>query len=63
MATVDVEFDNAKPYSEIPGPSSFGMIRGFLPGGKFQHSNDIIAYLSAILSCNFHVKVNSHLRR
>lgn len=28
------EWDNAKPYSEIPGPSTFEVIRRFMPGGK-----------------------------
>lgn len=28
--------ESARPYEEIPGPSKFQLIRGFLPGGKFQ---------------------------
>lgn len=27
--------ENAKPFSEIPSPSTFSMIRGSLPGGKY----------------------------
>ncbi|EDV93077.1 GH18470 [Drosophila grimshawi] len=27
--------DQAKPYSEIPGPSRFNFIRSFLPGGRY----------------------------
>ncbi len=30
------EWDNAKPYKEIPGPSSYQLIRRFMPGGSFQ---------------------------
>uniref|UniRef100_A0A0K8VA06 Putative cytochrome P450 12e1, mitochondrial n=1 Tax=Bactrocera latifrons TaxID=174628 RepID=A0A0K8VA06_BACLA len=29
------DLENARPYSELPGPSKFEMIRGFLPGGIF----------------------------
>ncbi|XP_032592858.1 probable cytochrome P450 12e1, mitochondrial [Drosophila grimshawi] len=29
--------DQAKPYSEIPGPSRFNFIRSFLPGGRYSN--------------------------
>lgn len=38
-ASNDSEWKNAKPYSEIPGPSTFGLIRAFAPGGKYYNLN------------------------
>jgi hypothetical protein len=29
------DLENAKPFSAIPSPSTFSMIRGSLPGGKY----------------------------
>lgn len=34
-ATEELEYQNAKPFTEIPGPTVLGLIRGFLPGGLF----------------------------
>ncbi|XP_067622794.1 uncharacterized protein Cyp12e1 [Eurosta solidaginis] len=34
-ATADVKLENARPYSEVPGPSKFDIVRMFLPGGEF----------------------------
>ncbi|XP_053951150.1 probable cytochrome P450 12e1, mitochondrial [Anastrepha ludens] len=31
----DVSLENARPYSEVPGPSKLELIRLFLPGGEF----------------------------
>ncbi|XP_039964854.1 probable cytochrome P450 12e1, mitochondrial [Bactrocera tryoni] len=31
----DVDLENARPYSEVPGPSKFELIRLFMPGGLF----------------------------
>ncbi|KAL7047149.1 hypothetical protein ACKWTF_002810 [Chironomus riparius] len=33
------EWNNAKPYENIPKLSKFQLIRGFLPGGKFRNAN------------------------
>lgn len=33
---IDSEWDTARPYKSIPGPSKIALIRGFAPGGKFQ---------------------------
>lgn len=37
----DVEWKKAKAYSEIPGPSTFGLIRAFAPGGKYHNLNSM----------------------
>lgn len=37
----DVEWKNAKPFDQIPGPTTLGMIRAFLPGGKYHNVNMI----------------------
>ncbi|XP_014097477.2 probable cytochrome P450 12e1, mitochondrial [Bactrocera oleae] len=34
-ASAPNDWENARPYSEMPGPSKYEMIRGFLPGGPF----------------------------
>lgn len=31
----DSEWDSALPYSKIPGPSVFKMLKDFAPGGEF----------------------------
>lgn len=31
----DVDLENARPYSEVPGPSKLELIRLFMPGGSF----------------------------
>lgn len=36
------EYDNAKPYKSIPGPSPIQMIRLFMPGG----STPLIMYIA-----------------
>lgn len=38
-ASNDVEWRSASPYREIPGPSTFGLIRAFIPGGKYYKLN------------------------
>jgi cytochrome P450 family 12 len=36
----DVEWENAKPFAEIPGPKSFfDIIRKFMPGGAYYKKN------------------------
>lgn len=40
-SVAETEWKNAKPYSEIPGPSTFGMIKHFGPGGKYNNLNAI----------------------
>jgi cytochrome P450 family 12 len=40
-SSADTEWKTAKPYSEIPGPSTFGLIRAFAPGGKYHNLNAI----------------------
>ncbi|XP_037044398.1 probable cytochrome P450 12b2, mitochondrial [Bradysia coprophila] len=41
QVSADDEFDNAKPYSEIPGPTLLQGLRSFLPGGKFHNKEPI----------------------
>jgi hypothetical protein len=33
-ASNEIEWKNAKTFDQIPGPSTFGMMRAFLPGGS-----------------------------
>lgn len=35
------EWENAKPYKEIPGPSTYQLIRRFMPGGTVQRSTNL----------------------
>lgn len=35
-ADEELEYKNAKPMSEIPGPSKLELIRAFMPGGKLE---------------------------
>ncbi|XP_034662836.1 probable cytochrome P450 12e1, mitochondrial [Drosophila subobscura] len=32
-----ISLEQAKPYSEVPGPTKFQMIRAFMPGGRYQN--------------------------
>jgi cytochrome P450 family 12 len=43
------EYSDAKPFEDIPGPSKFDMLRGFLPGGKF-HNKSIVDVSSDLRS-------------
>ncbi|XP_050331965.1 probable cytochrome P450 12e1, mitochondrial [Bactrocera neohumeralis] len=40
-------WENARPYSELPGPSKYEIIRGFLPGGVF-HKKTFIEGISSL---------------
>lgn len=40
-SSTEIEWGKAKPYSQIPGPSAFGLIRGFVPGGKYYKMNAV----------------------
>ncbi|KAG4080699.1 hypothetical protein HA402_013229 [Bradysia odoriphaga] len=33
----EIEWNNAKPFSSLPGPSKFELLRSFLPGGKYHN--------------------------
>lgn len=35
----DLAWKDAKPFNEIPGPSTFSFVRAFLPGGKYSKLN------------------------
>lgn len=37
--STDVEWKNAKPFQQVPGPTALGMVRAFLPGGKYHKLN------------------------
>lgn len=50
-ATDELEYQNAKPFSEIPGPSFLGLIRGFLPGGRFYNLK--VSELNEVLRKDF----------
>ncbi|KAJ6618908.1 putative cytochrome P450 12b2, mitochondrial [Pseudolycoriella hygida] len=45
-ASVNDDYDNAKSYYEIPGPSTVEMIISFLPGGKFYNKEPLFVYKS-----------------
>ncbi|XP_037048515.1 probable cytochrome P450 12b2, mitochondrial [Bradysia coprophila] len=35
--TYETEWNSAKPFSSLPGPSKLGFLRSFLPGGKYHN--------------------------
>ncbi|XP_055847818.1 cytochrome P450 CYP12A2-like [Episyrphus balteatus] len=35
VSTETTDWENARPYEDIPGPSKFELVRGFMPGGAF----------------------------
>ena len=39
--SAETEWNNAKPYNDIPGISAFGAIKAFAPGGKYAKLNSI----------------------